>query len=130
MLKKDEVFYLENNGSVINIHANIFLKRNRSIYDELIKHVVDVITKANESFDMYVNMDKIKPLQLDFDFIKDFIILLQNLFPNRLNKCYILNCSILCKTLYDNFKFFIDKKNHPKIEFIMQTPTAVKPSNY
>ena len=57
----------------------------------------------------------------EFDFIKDFIILLQNLFPNRLNKCYILNCSILCKTLYDNFKFFIDKKNHPKIEFIMQT---------
>jgi len=132
MLNCEEIFYLEDCKSIIRVHANIFRIRKQPEYDDLIKYVIGVISQANASFDMYVNLDKIKPQHLDFDFIKDFITLLQNLFPNKLNKCYVLNCSVLCKILYDNLKFFIDKKNHSKIEFvaIMQKPTVVTPSNY
>jgi len=123
----DQLIYLENEASVIRVHANIF--RKRATYDELIKYVVGVITQATPTFDIYVNLDKIKPYHLDFDFIKDFVVLLQQIFPNRLNKCYVINCSALCKTIYESCKMFIDKNTHRKIQF-MQTPTVESQSSY
>ena len=103
--------------TIIKIDGHIFTKHSTNSHEESIKQVIRHINNATETFDIYVNLDKIKPYHFDITFIKDFIQLFQQVYPNRLHKCYVIGCSAMCRTVYDNIRPFIEKRLQRKIEF-------------
>lgn len=115
---------IENDRCVVRVEGKYFEKQKK--YDDLLAHILKTMSNAilrsqqknQHTVDMYVNLDNIKAKNLDLGFARDIIVMLQQLFPNRLNKCYIHNSPSFFRLFFENISIFIDKTTQSKIEFI------------
>ena len=110
----------------IIFNAKYFKKKNNGKYDDLLSHILKTLSnglllsqqKNTQTFDIQVYLDGIKATELDFGFAKNFIIMIQQLFPNRLNKCYFHHAPGFFRLFFENLSIFIDKQTQNKVQFV------------
>lgn len=113
-----------NDRCVVKVSGRHFVKQKK--YDDLLAHLFKTMSNAilfsqqmnQETIDIFVYLDGLKSSHLDVKFAKDMVIMMQQLFPNRLNKCFIYHSPNFFRIFYENISIFIDKQTQSKIEFI------------
>ena len=115
---------IESERCVVKVEGQYFVKQKK--YDDLMAYILKTLSNAilksqeknQHTVDMYVNLNNIKAKNLDLGFARDIVVTLQQLFPNRLNKCYIYNSPSFFRLFFENLSMFIDKTTQTKIEFV------------
>lgn len=123
--------YLDQRGEIGNVHIilNLYQKHHADQYNKLIAHIVKICTEAwlfsqergVDMFDVTVNASDISLKKLDRKLGKELAITLQQLFPEKLNKCVIYNTPNIFYHFYDIIKIFIDKKTRDKITIMKKS---------
>jgi len=94
-------------------------------YNIILEYVIGIIqqllTKYTTVF-VHINMQSISLIHLDkhYTFIKNICILLQEKFPDKLEKCFVYNAPFLFSQLFKIISRFIDKKTQKKIELVKE----------
>lgn len=123
--------YFDNKEELGTVHIilNNYQKHNSNQYNKLITYIVKICTEAwifsqergVDLFNVYVNANDISLNKLDRKLGKELAITLQQLFPEKLNKCIIYNTSNIFYYFYDLIKIFIDKKTRKKITIMKKS---------
>lgn len=138
MDQHEKFTYIENDPEdkskrcIIRFTGKHFIKRSK--YDDLLAHVFKTMSnailftqlKGYDTFDIYADLEDVKPANLDFGFSKDFVVMVQQLFPDRLNKCHFIKSPNCFRIFFEALLPFIDNKSRVKYNFITQKPTVVK----
>lgn len=115
----------------IRVYPKYFVKRKK--YDDLLAYILKTISNAilysqqndYQNFDIFVHLEDVKSSNLDFKFSKDFVIMIQQVFPDRLHKCYFYDSPAFFRIFFENLLIFIDRKTQRKIQFVpKQKPIA------
>ncbi len=82
--------------------------------------LIEEILKTNETIIVHLNMKSftLTHLEKHYSFIKNICILLQEKFPDKLEKCLVYNAPFLFAQLFSIVSKFIDKKTQKKIKLI------------
>jgi len=137
-LNYEKIAFIDNSNlqrCTIIFNAKYFKKKKNSKYDDLLAHILKTLSnglllsqqKNSQTFDVLVYLDGIKATELDFGFAKNFIIIIQQLFPNRLNKCYFHHAPGFFRLFFENLSIFIDKQTQNKVQFVTK-PKKLYPS--
>lgn len=134
--------YLKNAEKLGTVHIVLanFRKETDDKYGKFMAHVIKVCTEAwlisqkkgKDIFDVTVDAENIKLKNMDRKLAKNLTITLQQLFPDKLNKCLIYNTPSIFYHFYDLIKVFIDKKTRDKIEItkkVKRKSTTVPSAN-
>tara|TARA_B110001469_G_C9624105_1_gene311338 strand:- start:952 stop:1428 length:477 start_codon:yes stop_codon:yes gene_type:complete len=107
------------------IKLKYFLKQKN--YQYFIEHIFKTIdelillriTKLNIcTMDTYIDLKDHKLKEIDYDFIKMMIHVLQEKYPDNLKVIWVTNANIMVKTIYTIIRPFIDKETRQKIFFL------------
>ena len=101
---------------IIFINVKDFKKQKD--YTLLIIHIIKCISEIlliNSKMIIIVECKKSKIKNFDIQFCKIIIKILQDTFPEKLEKCSIINSSIFFKSIFNIIKRFIDKETKKKI---------------
>lgn len=130
--------YLNNTEELGTVHIILsnFNKEKEDKHDKIIAHVIKICTEAwlfsqereKDMFDVTVDAENIKIKNMDRKLAKKLTVILQQLFPDKLNKCLIYNTPSIFYHFYDFIKVFIDKKTRDKIQ-ITKKSTIVSSVN-
>ncbi len=124
-MELEKLFYirdLETDNLVTLVIESKYFKKQKT-YRQVIIHVLDTVSKAllisqknkYEIFDLIVYVDRENTSQIDIKFFKDMIMLLTDTFPNRLNKCYIVNLPVILYSVITTLSIFLYKETKDKI---------------
>jgi hypothetical protein len=114
----------KNERCLVLIYGKCF--RKQKTYDDILTYVLKIISDAilisqveyhQETIDISVNLDGLSLNQFDMSFAKNIFIMLQNVFPNRLNKCYIYYAPSFFRIFYNSISPIINKHIQSKIKF-------------
>ena len=120
--KNEKMQYFE-----INIIANQFKKQDN--YDKLLVFIVklmqNILEQSREIYNkdfLVVNIDffNFDILSFDQNFATTLISLMQNLFPEKLKKCYIYNMTSFYTNILNFILGFLDINTKSKIEVIKE----------
>lgn len=109
-----------------------FKKQVSGKYDDLLAHILKTLSngilmsqqKNTQTFDIQVYLNGIKAKELDFGFAKNFVIMVQQLFPDRLNKCFLHHAPGFFRLFFENLSIFIDEETHNKFQFVAKKKTS------
>ena len=92
-------------------------------YNIILESVICKIVKILENYQtviVHLNMKTFTLTHVDkhYSFIKNICILLQERFPDKLEKCFVYNATFLFSQLFKIVSKFIDKKTQKKIELV------------
>ena len=117
------MYYSVENGDIY-LHTKYFLKQTN--YTELIKHIIQVTnhsvkvkeTSFNEkTFNIFIDIKDTKLKNFDQEFLKTLIKFLDENYPDRVNKMYFRNASVMFKSVWLIIRPFIGKDTRKKIIF-------------
>ena len=111
-------------------NGDIFLKTKyfykQSDYTEFIKHIIIVTNKSvkikeslfqEKTFNIYIDLKDTKLKNFDQEFLKQLIKFLDENYPDRVNKMYFRNPSIMFKGVWLVIRPFINRDTRQKIIF-------------
>jgi len=100
----------------------IATSENYNIILEYVICVIENLLTIYETVFVHINMQSITLIHLDkhYTFIKHICILLQEKFPDKLEKCFVYNAPFLFSQLFKIISRFIDKKTQKKIELVKE----------
>jgi len=107
------------------IKLKYFLKQKD--YQYFIEYIFKIIeeliilrkTQLNIStMDTFIDLKDHKLKEIDYDFIKMLIHVLQEKYPDNLKVIWVTNANIMVKTIYTIIRPFIDKETRQKIFFL------------
>jgi len=113
-----------NDRCLVKIYGKCFQKQKT--YNDILTYIIKIISDAilisqeqyhMETIDMNVHLDGLKVTQFDMSFARDIILMLQKIFPNRLNKCYIHQAPSFFRIFYNGISPLINKNIQSKIQF-------------
>lgn len=123
--------YLDQKNEIGTVHIVLdhYQKHKADQYNKLIAHIVKICTEAwlfsqergIDMFDVNVNASAISLSKLDRKLGKELAITLQQLFPEKLNRCVIYNTPNIFYHFYDLIKIFIDKRTRAKITIMKKS---------
>jgi hypothetical protein len=113
-------------------------EKNENNNNKIIAHIIKICTNAlllsqkngNDSFNVEIDASNISLKQLDKKLAKNLAITLQQLFPDKLNKCIIYNTPTFFYHFYDIIKIFIDKKTRNKITIMKKSKSVPEDYSY
>jgi len=119
-----------NDRCLIKFYAKYFIKRKK--YDDFLAHIFKILSNAllisqqnnYDTFDVIVDLQDLNSSNLDFNLTKDFMNMVQKLFPDRLNCCYFYNAPSFFRIFFQNLLTFIDKKTQTKYFFANDTSVS------
>ena len=126
-------FMFINDQFNIIIYAKYFKKQKN--YDELMNHIYAVIEgliKINkikfntEKIVTYIDLKEYKRKEIDYDFLKKIIPILQEKYAENLEGIYVTNSSFFIKAIYTIIRPFIDKVTRKKIFFLKKDKNNTK----
>ena len=126
-------FMFINDQFNIVIYAKYFKKQKN--YDELMNHIYAVIEgliKINkikfntEKIVTYIDLKEYKRKEIDYDFLKKIIPILQEKYAENLEGIYVTNSSFFIKAIYTIIRPFIDKVTRKKIFFLKKDKDNTK----
>ena len=126
-------FMFINDQFNIIIYAKYFKKQKN--YDELMNHIYAVIEgliKINkikfntEKIVTYIDLKEYKRKEIDYDFLKKIIPILQEKYAENLEGIYVTNSSFFIKAIYTIIRPFIDKVTRKKIFFLKKDKDNTK----
>lgn len=118
-------FMFINDQFNIVIYAKYFKKQKN--YDELMNHIYAVIEGLikivkikfdTEKIITYIDLKDYKRKEIDYDFLKKIIPILQKKYAENLEGIYVTNSSFFIKAIYTIIRPFIDKVTRKKIFFL------------
>ena len=121
------VFTLDTNFSKYGlILVNPAYFRKQTDYTDMTITILDVVSKAllksqksnRNEFDIIIYGRGLKLGQIDLSFVKYLINILNEYFPDKLGKCYIVNSSNIMKNFVKIIKSFLDRDGREKIKLI------------
>lgn len=82
--------------------------------------LIEEILKTNETITVHLNMKLFTLIHLEkhYSFIKNICLLLQEKFPDKLEKCFVYNAPFLFTQFFSIVSKFIDRKTQKKIKLI------------
>jgi hypothetical protein len=115
-------FVLRENHIVLDYRYFKFIA-NKENYEAIILSVITVMHEClhnNETMVVHLNMKSLTLLDIEkhFYFIREISIIMQQTFPDKLDKCFVYNAPFLFSQLYNTISMFIDKKTQKKIELV------------
>ena len=119
----------KNGRCLVKFYAQYFIKRKK--YDDFFAHVFKTLSNAllfsrqnnYDTFDVMVDLKNLNSSNLDFNVSKDFMIMVQQLFPDKLNQCYFYNAPNFFRIFFQNLSYFIDRKTQKKYFFVNDDKT-------
>jgi len=71
-----------------------------------------------ETFDCTIDLYGIKMDNINLDFANGLSKIMKKLFPERLNRCYLINAPSFFETFYRVIRTFLDERTRKKFMFI------------
>jgi len=87
------------------------------------KLTIDLLASGQlETFNIYINLQSLSLVDLDKNiaFFKTLSTLFSDRYPDKLNKCYIYNASIIFETIFKMIRGFVDKETLSKIQIVKE----------
>ncbi len=112
----------------INITAKYFKKQNN--YDKLLAHIVkqmkDILeisrNKYNKDYvNIHIDFENFNIYSFDSKFAYTLTTVMQTLFPEKLNTCYIYNMNNFYKDILKMILNFLDERTKSKIQIVKQS---------
>ena len=105
-----------------------FLKQfaNQHTYDLIVNYmdklIIQLLKTPLETFNMYINLQSLSLVDLEKNvtFFKNLATFFSDRYPDKLNKCYIYNASIIFETIFKMMKNFIDKETLAKLQIVKE----------
>ena len=119
----NKLYYNIENGDIF-LKTKYFYKQ--SDYTEFIKHIILVTNKSvilketnfqETTFNIFIDLDDTKLKHFDRDFLKQLIKFLEDNYPDRVNRIYFKNASIMFKSIWVVIRPFISRDTRRKIIF-------------
>ena len=93
------------------------------LYNKIIQFIItkiEFLLLKNEVIDFHINLQGLLFIHLEkyFIFIKDFLTILKDKFPDTLSKCYNYNAPTFFSHLFKLISTIIDKKTLDKIQLV------------
>lgn len=122
---------MDYNSLYYNIeNGDIFLKTKyfykQTDYTEFIKHIIMVTNNSvnlkethfhEKTFNIFIDLEDTKLKNFDRDFLKQLIKFLEDHYPDRVNKIYFKNASVMFKSIWTIIRPFIGRDTRKKIIF-------------
>tara|TARA_B100001121_G_scaffold291216_1_gene291738 strand:- start:108 stop:554 length:447 start_codon:yes stop_codon:yes gene_type:complete len=121
----------------IAVYTKHFKKQKN--YDIVINHIYkltdELIKIKTEKFNdktitVYIDLKDYKIREVDYDFMKQMIKVLQEKYPDNLNHIYIKNATFVIKGIYAIIRPFIDKVTRKKIFFLKKGKNKDKDKSF
>lgn len=115
----------EKSLGTINIYGKHFNKKLRR--DEVLAHLIKMFNNAIIISETYFSSNKfvvdadlsgVTFNNIDADFLKQFTLILQATYPERLEKCFIRNPPAIFTSVWDIIKNLIDKRTREKVQIV------------
>jgi len=95
-------------------------------YDLIVNYIDSLIVQLllvySETINVYINLQSLSLIDVEkhLNFFKYFSKLFSDKYPDKLNKCYIYNASMIFEAIFKMIRSFVDKETLDKIQLIKE----------
>ena len=116
-----EIIYIKNDKNksreyLIFKPGNLTLEHNKDDLTKYISYLGFKVLENNNLIYAIIDLHNYDRKVISVKYIVKIIILFKKLFPNKLEKCIIINATKTFKVLYNMVKMFIEKETRKRIE--------------